>query len=67
MSSDQKRNRIVFQQEQIEWLERIFPEISSLAEPLEMAHRAGQRAVLARIKQESNVEVRHVPVQRQHP
>lgn len=67
MSSDQKRNRIVFQQEQIEWLERIFQEVSSLAEPLEMAHRAGQRSVLARIKQESQVEVRYVPIRRDVP
>ena len=64
MSSDQKRSRIVFTQVQIEWLEKLYPEITTLADGPEMLHRAGQRSVLARIKQESNVEVRHVPLPR---
>lgn len=62
MSSDQKRNRIVFTQEQIQWLERLYPEITSNDSPEDLRYRAGQRSVLSRIKQESRVEVRLVPV-----
>lgn len=65
MSSDQKqRNRIRFQQEQIEWLESQFPEITMLSTPEELTYHAGQRSVLARIKTETQVEVRIVPVRR---
>jgi hypothetical protein len=64
MSSDQKRIRIPFTQAQIEWLERLYPEVTSQSTEQEMLYRAGQRSVLSRIKQESQVEVRLVPVNR---
>lgn len=67
MSSDQKRNRIVFQPAQLEWLEKLFPEVTSLMNHDELVYRQGQRSVLSRIKSESNVEVRLVPVQRNVP
>jgi hypothetical protein len=65
MSSDQKR--IMFTQEQIEWLERMYPEVTGNYPEDELRYRAGQRNVLARIKQECHVEVRLVPVQRSVP
>lgn len=67
MSSDQKRNNIVFNQAQIEWLEKLYCEVTSLSTHDELVYRAGQRSVLAKIKQQSSVEVRLVPVQRVVP
>lgn len=64
MSSDQKRQRVMFSQAQIDWLERIYPEVTSLDKHDELVYRQGQRSVLARIKQESQVEVRIVPTNR---
>lgn len=55
---------IQFTQAQIEWLEKEFPERSDLCPVGEMAHRTGQRSVLARIKQQCRVEQRLVPVYR---
>lgn len=61
MSSDQK---VSFTREQIEWLESQFPELywDSTATATELFMAAGQRSVLARIRQISRVEVRYVPV-----
>lgn len=55
---------IQFSQEQIEWLEKEFPERSDLCSVGEMTHRTGQRSVLSRIKQQCRVEQRLVPVYR---
>lgn len=65
MSSDQKR--VMFTQEQIEWLEKLYPEVCTNDSDADMRYRAGQRSVLARIKQQCHVEVRLVPVQRSVP
>ena len=61
MSSDQK---VTFTREQIEWLERTFPEDPYEEDPEMLIRKAGQRSVLARIKQISRVETRYVPVHR---
>lgn len=59
MSSDQK---VTFTREQIEWLENQFPESLWEENANDMFRKAGQRSVLARIKQISRVETRYVPV-----
>jgi hypothetical protein len=61
MSSDQK---VTFTREQIEWLEREFPEDPYEESSDQLIRKAGQRSVLARIKQISRVETRYVPVHR---
>lgn len=63
MSSSTKQP-VVFSQQQIEWLEKQFPERSDLCSVGEMTHRTGQRSVLACIKQQCKVEQRLVPIQR---
>lgn len=60
MSSDQKN--VTFTVEQIDWLEKQFPERMGLYEDREMVLVAGQRSVLQRIKQVSRVETRNVPI-----
>lgn len=60
MSSDQKN--VTFTVEQIDWLEKQFPERMGLCEDREMVLVAGQRSVLQRIKQVSRVETRNVPI-----
>jgi hypothetical protein len=60
--SNQKKPR--FSQEQIEYLERVFPEPVGLDDLPTLYSRLGQRQVLAHIKSINNVEVRLVPVQR---
>lgn len=59
MSSAQKIP-VKFTQEQINWLEQMFPEVCSLGDPQEMAHNAGKRFVLSVIRQHAKVETRHV-------
>lgn len=63
MSSSTKP-AIRFTQEQIEWLEKEFPERSDVQPTEDILHRCGQRSVLARIKQQCRVEQRLVPVYR---
>lgn len=57
MSSDQK---VTFTQEQIDWLEKEFPELTLNAPASEMRYQRGIRSVIARIRQVSRVEVRYV-------
>lgn len=49
-----------FSQEQIAWLEGMFPEQTTLADPQELARQLGIRHVLNIIRQQSKVEVRYV-------
>jgi hypothetical protein len=63
MSSSTKPT-IRFTQEQIEWLEKEFPERSDKQPADEIQYQRGQRSVLSRIKQQCRVEQRLVPVYR---
>lgn len=60
MSSAQKQE-VRFTQEQIQYLEKLYPEITTQAPYQDVLFRMGQRSVLARIKELSKVEVRLVP------
>jgi len=55
--------KIRFSQEQIQYLERLFPEQISLGKHDEIVYQRGQRSVLQLIKEQSKVEVRLVPLQ----
>lgn len=55
--------KIRFSQEQIQYLERMFPEQISLGKHDEIVYQRGQRSVLQLIKEQNKVEVRLVPIQ----
>jgi hypothetical protein len=59
MSSAQKIP-VKFTQEQINWLEQMFPEICHLGDPQGMAFNAGKRFVLSVIRRQAKVETRYV-------
>jgi len=56
-------NKIRFTQEQIQYLERLFPEQVGLGKHDEIVYQRGQRSVLQLIKEQNKVEVRLVPLQ----
>lgn len=57
--------KIKFSAEQIRYLDSMFSEVSTSGQSYgELQFRAGQRNVLAFIKQQSDVEVQIVPVHR---
>lgn len=60
MSSAQMRQKVMFSQEQIQWLEQQFPEDPTLTDPQKIQQKQGERKVLMLIRQQSNVEVRYV-------
>lgn len=50
-----------FSAEQVQYLERMFPEINSSGQSYsELQYRAGQRSVLEQIRMDARVEVRYV-------
>ncbi|ANT45337.1 hypothetical protein [Pectobacterium phage CX5] len=50
-----------FSVEQVQYLERMFPEINSSGQSYsELQYRAGQRSVLEQIRMDARVEVRYV-------
>lgn len=59
MSSAQK-NPVRFTQDQIEWLERTFPEITATTDKEELLYNAGKRYVLSVIKEHVKVGIRYV-------
>lgn len=61
MSSAQKQP--IFTIEQIEWLDKMFPETTMLVEHDEMIYHMGKRHVLTVIKEVSKVRTRNVSVQ----
>lgn len=62
MSSDQRQPKILFSQDQIAWLERMFPEETNIGRHDEILFNRGQRSVLKRIKEQTRVEIRIVPI-----
>lgn len=62
MPSAQKQPDVRFTIQQIEWLERIYPEITALEDHGKMAYNLGQRSVINRIKQQSKVVNRNVSI-----
>lgn len=62
MSSAQKQPDIRFTIQQIEWLEKMYPEITALESADKMAYNLGQRSVINRIKIQSKVVNRNVSI-----
>lgn len=60
MPSAQKQPDIRFTVEQIQWLENMYPEITSLKDHDEMVFYAGKRDLINHIKRQSKVVTRHV-------
>lgn len=60
MTSAQK---VRFTAEQIQYLEKIFPEQTGLGKHDDIVYQRGQRSVLQYIKEQCRVEVRLVPIQ----
>lgn len=61
MSSKPVNRHPRFSVEQVQYLERMFPEINSSGQSYsELQYRAGQRSVLEQIRMDARVEVRYV-------
>lgn len=61
MSSKPVNKHPRFSVEQVQYLERMFPEINSSGQSYsDLQYRAGQRSVLEQIRMDARVEVRYV-------